>query len=454
MRVGTADPYAPLVEPVDRSELIRRMVEGGGSRAESFFLVRGLGAAFDSPGKGWGTQKKVNAALLAAERAGTLDQVLEDAAAEYGLPSRREGTVVPPRTLATKSSRELPGAPKGRVFISHAAVDKPLADALADLLRLGTDLTAARILCTSLEGMGVPEGVSDYLDYLRTTLNGAELVVPLLTPAFFDSEVCLIELGAMWGAQLPSFPIVVEPVDYGRVEQVLGKMQLSKIDDAKHLARLHDAIVTKFGLKARTDMWEAKRDQFLAKLPNIIAGLKPASRVATEVHQATLKKVKSLQQQVKTLTVEKSALEAKVASIAAAKTDSEVRAALVPDDELEQFQELVAEAKDAVLPLSNIVRRALYETIGRGEPMRLDPGSYEMDDAEDALRDDQLRWDDDTGGYWINRDDPQVESAAAALTALFAEQWSDSVEEWFKTTYKKALNAASRQAWVSLGLLR
>lgn len=43
----------------------------------------------------------------------------------------------------------------GKVFISHAATDRELADAFVRFLRLGADLRRAEILCTSLEGTSV-----------------------------------------------------------------------------------------------------------------------------------------------------------------------------------------------------------------------------------------------------------------------------------------------------------
>lgn len=103
------------------------------------------------------------------------------------------------------------------------SVDESIANALADLLRLGTDLPRKRILCTSLPGMGIPEGEGNYVAYLRRELEDATLVLPLITPSFFESRVCLVELGAMWGMELPAFPIVVPPAMFAQMEEVLGR---------------------------------------------------------------------------------------------------------------------------------------------------------------------------------------------------------------------------------------
>ena len=44
----------------------------------------------------------------------------------------------------------------GKVFISHATEDKPLAEALSDLIEAGIGLTHDQIFCTSLAGQGIP----------------------------------------------------------------------------------------------------------------------------------------------------------------------------------------------------------------------------------------------------------------------------------------------------------
>lgn len=238
-----------------QSEAIAALVEAmrtsGGSRAETFFIAQGLGAAYNSVDKNYGIQKHVNAALLQAEREGRQDEVVRAGLAEYGLDDMphkgSEKRVVP------ASSPKL--SPTSRLFISHASADADLADALADLLRLGTDLPSERILCTSLEGMSIPTGTTDYLEFLRTQISDAGLVLPLFTPAFFDSEVCLIEVGAMWGLGQSAFPLIVPPVDFARVEKLLGKVQAAKIDQEKGLSELHDRIVKVFGLTAKTPMW-------------------------------------------------------------------------------------------------------------------------------------------------------------------------------------------------------
>jgi len=51
------------------------------------------------------------------------------------------------------------------VFISHATEDKPLAEALGELIELGLGLTHDQIFCSSLAGQGIPAG-SDFKGHI------------------------------------------------------------------------------------------------------------------------------------------------------------------------------------------------------------------------------------------------------------------------------------------------
>ena len=62
-----------------RQELTDRLAQRGTAELESFFQSHGLGVAFARPKEGWGRLKRVNEALLEAERRGDLELVLNDA---------------------------------------------------------------------------------------------------------------------------------------------------------------------------------------------------------------------------------------------------------------------------------------------------------------------------------------------------------------------------------------
>lgn len=427
----------------DITDTILAMVSGGGSRAESFFIAQGLGAAYNSVSRASGIQKHVNAALHQAEREDRQLDVLRAARAEYDLDDSAETESEP--AVAPANSR---------LFISHASADVKLAKAVANLLRLGTDLPRTRIVCTSLEGMGIPTGTTDYLEFLRSQISDAGLVLPLLTPAFFDSEVCLIEIGAMWGLKQPAYPLIVPPVDFARVEKLLGKVQAARIDKEQGLSDLHDRIVATFGLTANTAMWNTERTDFEAKLPGLLGSLAKGTRVAAADLKRAKKQTSKQRTRLRELERELSETQERLERIIAAKTEEMLEEATQPSGTvLEEFEATAKNAREILRSLSPGVRNAIYEELGQEELYRPEQHSSYQDDAEAAFRDDLLKYDDDNGGYYLNTEDPTMEEAVEAVTELFTTEWDEEVHAWFRKTHRKRLAMDVRAAWVALHLL-
>lgn len=428
--------------------LVEAMKSGGTSRAQTFFTAYGLAKTFNAPNKGWGVEKRINEALAQAEREGRWNEVVEAGLRSYDLTNLiSEGT-----SREMSSTNPSKGA-TGRLFISHASADKALADALADLLRLGTGLSHDRILCTSLDGMGIPIGTDDYMGYLNGQLVDAAMVLPLFTPAFFDSEVCLVEIGAMWGLHLAKFPLIFPPVDYARVERVLGKVQAASIKNLSALSELHDRIVDVFELKANTAMWNAKRAQFDERLPELIKSLAPSSRVPAEDLKAARNELAEANEEVAGLRAENAALQERVAMVVAAKTREMLDEAGRPaGPEMEQFTSAIKAAQDAMSPFSRGVREAVYEHLGRDTGYLPEPHSSGADDCIAGEREDLLFFDDE-GGYYPNISDPGMAAALQALEEVFSKSWGEEIAAWFEKTYGKRFRISVRPAWEALDLL-
>jgi predicted nucleotide-binding protein len=80
-----------------RESAIATLMRHSESELESFFFSRGLGPEFHGLAPGWGRQKRINAALMAAEQRGDLEEVIRDVEDRFGplapLPKRpTEGT--------------------------------------------------------------------------------------------------------------------------------------------------------------------------------------------------------------------------------------------------------------------------------------------------------------------------------------------------------------------------
>lgn len=90
-----------------------------------------------------------------------------------------------------------PSQPAIRVFISHAAVDAKLAEAVADLLRVALKLGSGEIRCTSVDGYRLPGG-ADTDEQLKREVRDSPALVGILSNRSVQSPYVLIELGGRW----------------------------------------------------------------------------------------------------------------------------------------------------------------------------------------------------------------------------------------------------------------
>ncbi|WP_276374291.1 toll/interleukin-1 receptor domain-containing protein [Chryseolinea sp. H1M3-3] len=92
---------------------------------------------------------------------------------------------------------------KTKIFISHSQKDIDYIRFFVDhILRLGLDITADRIFCSSMEGHGVHSG--QYIpERLRKEINDSVIALLFISRNYKDSEVCLNEVGAAWATLEP-----------------------------------------------------------------------------------------------------------------------------------------------------------------------------------------------------------------------------------------------------------
>ena len=115
-----------------------------------------------------------------------------------------------------------------RIFISHSANDEELVEELVDLLQLGVGVQPTDVFCSSLPGMGIPNG-ADFVAYIKSQVTGPEVVLLIISPAFLNSPFCQNEVGASWARSLLISPLLVPPVDYADVKGVLSGTQMARL---------------------------------------------------------------------------------------------------------------------------------------------------------------------------------------------------------------------------------
>lgn len=157
------------------------------------------------------------------------------------------------------------------VFISHAVKDSNIAAEIIDLIEQGIGVPETEIFCSSVPGYGIPTGMT-FVTYMKDQLLEPKVVILLLTPSYFESKFCLSELGAAWVKSHYIYPILVPPLGYDDVKDVLLGTQVSKITDDIKYNELRDHLIKEVSLEAKSSTkWDTKRRAFLKNIEPLIA---------------------------------------------------------------------------------------------------------------------------------------------------------------------------------------
>lgn len=247
-----------------------------------------------------------------------------------------------------------------KIFISHAVADKPLAKALADLLRLGMDIPRDSIFCSSLEGMGIPTGVR-FIDFIHSQLTDADVVILLLSKNYFDSTFCLCEMGATWAILSEAKPVLVPPLKYEDAGPILKGVQAVKISDPQDLSQLCDELIALFpAAKPSTPNWEIERDKFLELLPEVLEKLPLPQKVDLEELEACEKRYSECLQLAKSQAAGLEKQGVLVESLKQSKDREEVAAIMVQHAGVEEgFRHAAEELKEALGELPQAVVKAI-----------------------------------------------------------------------------------------------
>lgn len=168
------------------------------------------------------------------------------------------------------------------VFISHAAKDSEIAEKIVDLLEGGIGVPENEIFCSSLEGYGIPTG-ENFVTYIKGQIQKPKVVILLLTPAYFASNFCLSELGASWAMSHDVFPILVPPLSYGDVKDVLLGTQVAEIDNDIKYNELRDFLYTKVSCASTSSTkWDIKRKAFLRSIIPLLGNISLPETVSSE----------------------------------------------------------------------------------------------------------------------------------------------------------------------------
>jgi hypothetical protein len=265
--------------PDERLAHVERLQARSGAASESLFDAHDLGSAYRSAGENSSKRARINAALHAAKQRGDLDEVL-DAVAQFLGDGQSQPQPAPAPQDITQGVLAVPTDKP--IFLSHAFADKALADLLRSTLVLG-GVPEDRIFYSSDRSTGIPSG-EDVGAYLRRSLQGAGLVIELVSETFLTRPMCLMELGGAWALGTSTYPIVVPPLTRDEATKQIGNVQMGVLGTDAEIGgifdELHDRLSQDLGIQTKVTTWNREIANFRQQLPSKLAAVQAAAAAA------------------------------------------------------------------------------------------------------------------------------------------------------------------------------
>lgn len=149
-----------------------------------------------------------------------------------------------------------------KIFISHAASDVDLAQALVDCINSSIVIEDEEIRCTSVPGHKLPIG-GDAATIIQSELATTGVVIGLLTRNSLSSSWVLFELGAAWGAKKSIQPLLSNEIEYKDLPGPLSGSNVARLSERNDLTQFISELGSVVGTKVRTP---AKVEKAIAKL--------------------------------------------------------------------------------------------------------------------------------------------------------------------------------------------
>lgn len=169
--------------------------------------------------------------------------------------------------------REQQKVKQKKIFISHSSKDKEYVKAIVNLLK-SIGLKKDNLFCSSVDGYGIPLG-KNIFEYLREEFNNFELhVIFVHSNNFYDSPICLNEMGATWVVKYKHTSIILPDFDMNRMTGVISKediaIRLDGDDVNSRLTELKNELINDFNLYDEGSIiWEDNRNDFIKKVSEL-----------------------------------------------------------------------------------------------------------------------------------------------------------------------------------------
>jgi hypothetical protein len=147
-----------------------------------------------------------------------------------------------------------------RVFISHRHKDQEVVKALVALIETYFVIRRSDIRCTSVHPYRLSPG-DRTSEKLKSEIKAAEVVLGILSPDTQESSYVLAELGAAWGCDVPTFPLLVRGATYAHVPSPLDERSCLDLSVTANCIQCVDAMSRVASLEQRAEEGDQIRIQ-------------------------------------------------------------------------------------------------------------------------------------------------------------------------------------------------
>jgi hypothetical protein len=153
-----------------------------------------------------------------------------------------------------------------KIFISHSSNDSAIVEEVIEILE-SIGLNSTQIFCSSFNGYGIDYG-DNFLERIKDELDNNVLVLFILSENFYQSPVCLCEMGATWMKTNTHIPILIPPLDFKDIKGVIPLTQGFSINDSLALSQFKGQIESIFNIEniLNISTWERKRDRIINRI--------------------------------------------------------------------------------------------------------------------------------------------------------------------------------------------
>ncbi|MDR3587946.1 MAG: toll/interleukin-1 receptor domain-containing protein [Desulfosporosinus sp.] len=303
-----------------------------------------------------------------------------------------------------------------KIFISHSTLDGNFATRLMDMLQNQFNLKRSNFFLTSDEELEVGD---NWIEEIRKGMEDANIIMPLITLNYLESQFCLCELGAAWVNQKALVPVIIPPLDHHALDSTPYRswVQAITLNSVKDLQRLAEAMKRKEVGNINIVRFTNRAENFYNEiLSSFVKEMGQRETITVEVMKTLKLEIEEYKSAYQEAEKELDQMKKKNDALRKMKDASEVKAfEYAQMDEWETFMDAVKKAEEQLKKLPNLVISIFYHDRQNNQVGGYIGEQYDNSELNALKNKGYIEWDD---GWSPDYDHPAISRADNALNHL------------------------------------